>query len=192
MYLRRRGGGGGSVRNSSSSDAKPVEEKKNFGDKFKEGMGKLAHGVGTVIQGAVVASDRTLDSVRTPRDRDGKSNRNKQYLKDQEKKRKRKERQPRDNRNLNNSSFSEEQKKELSILFEQNFADREEDEYEDLTEEQDEEDDGYFGITDPGLTAPTMTMGIRNSFGDFFGNTADAMESHINVDRVERKRSIYR
>jgi len=180
MYLRRRGRGGGDTPKKESIVVAPKEEKKTFGVKLQEGVGKVAHGLGTVIQGAIIATDRTLESSAS-----ASPKKNKKVSRRSEKREKRK----RDlEKQINGSNhFSEEQKKELSSLF-KDFP--EEEEFEDLTEEQGD-DDEYYGVTDPGLTAPKITMGLRNSFGDFFGNTADAIESRSVVDRSERKTSIY-
>jgi hypothetical protein len=199
MYIRRRGGGGSvtskdiSVGDRSVSGDKPVD--KTFGAKLQEGVGKLTHGLGTMIQGAVIASDKTLDYASESKNSRSSSKRERERKQEKREKEKKKK-IARPLFDTRDSHFSEEQKKELSSILEKRFLEMEEDsedEFEDITDEQDD-DDGYFGITDPGLTAPTMTMGLRNSFGDFFGNSADAIASHSSdyKDDVKRKkRSIY-
>ena len=68
-----------------------------------------------------------------------------------------------------------------SILFEREFR---EGEFEEMTEEQ---EDDYFGITVPQVTAPKVTVGLRNSFSDFFGSSADAME-RSNISEAKKRR----
>ena len=158
-------------------------EKKGF-------MSRVARGVGALIQGAVESSDRALSFAEDSREKSANG-----VLGRRKKRRKENPRKLPSVRNLfkENSNFSEEQKKELAAILEQQLSEMKNDEYEDLTEEQeDDDDDGYFGVTDPGLTTPTMTMGLRNSFGEFFGTAADAMESRDKRRESERKNSIYR
>ena len=142
-----------------SKEKEPKKEKKN---RLAEGAKAFARGLGTFIQGSIVASDKALDFAQETKERSSRG-----VLAHNQ---------------GNKSKFHVEERKE-SILYERKFSEdgkeyfvRSSDgEFQPITEEQ-EEDDGYFGITDPGLTAPKMTMGIRNSFGDFFGTAADAME----------------
>jgi len=193
MFIRRRGKGNEVVTERKRESSDSTSNNVSSSPEKKTGViGKIVQGAGAFIQGAVIASDKSLDFAQATKEKSshgslsGGNRRRKQ--------KQRNERKQRSVRNLfdsNNSHFSEEQKKELSSLLEKHFDEMERDEYEDMTDEQDD-DDGYFGITDPGLTAPTMTMGIRNSFGDFFGNSADAMEAHSKESRSERKNSIYR
>lgn len=137
---------------SKDKDPKPESKEKKPGV-----MSRIAHGVGSLIQGSIQASDKALDFAQRTREKSATGVLGKKK-----------------------SKFHVDERQE-SILFERKFIDGKEyyvkvgDEFQPVTEEQ-EEDDGYFGITDPGLTAPTMTMGIRNSFGEFFGSAADAMQ----------------
>ena len=160
--------------------SEPVE-KKGF-------MSKMAHGVGTLIKGSVEASDRMLNFAQDTKEKSAHGTLAGNRKKKKQKPNKRRLPVVRD-LFKENSNFSEEQKKELAAILEKQLADMEKDEYAEV-EEDDDEDDGYFGVTDPGLTAPTMTMGLRNSFGDFFGTAADAMEARGRDN--ERRNSIYR
>lgn len=136
-----------------------TEKKKTAGEKFTDGMKNFAHGIGTLIQGTVVASDKMLNFAQTTKEKTAQGS----LIKKKK------------------SRFHVDERQD-SILFEKEFR---EGEFEEMTKDQDE--DEYFGITAPQVTAPKVSVGLRNSFGDFFGSSADAME-RSNISEVKKRR----